>query len=352
MKKSNLIYLLSLCLFISSCSDDDPATIEPPKGDFENGYFVTNEGPFQNGSGTLTFVNDDGSVSQNVYKTVNGEDLGNIVNSMYIEGDKAYIVVNNSHKIVVADRYTMEKITVIEGDGINNPRYFVANNGRGYVSNWGDPFNTSDDFIAVIDLNSNTVVDVVSVGEGPEKMIIEGSNLFVCLQGGYGINNQVFVMDTNQNSIKDFIVVGNVPNSITKDSNGKIWVLCGGSPSWTGSETSGSLYKIDPSNLQDEKFDFLLTEHPGLLNHDNGRIFYNLDGKVYQMNIEDSALPVDALNGLDGFYYSMEVNNGELYGTDAGDFASEGILKVFNVASGSQLETIATGIVPGNIVFP
>lgn len=351
MKKLNLIYLFTLFILISSCSDEDPAT-EVPKGDYESGYFVTNEGPFQNGSGTLTFVDDDGSISQNIYKTVNGEDLGNIVNSMCIAGDKAYIVVNNSHKIVVVDRYTMEKISVIEGNGINNPRYFVAKNGKGYLSNWGDPFDTLDDFITVIDLESDTVLDIVSVGEGPEKMVVDDSSLFVCLQGGYGVNNKVFVMDLNQNSIKTYIQVENVPNSITMDANGRVWVLCGGSPSWTGSESKGSLYSIDPSSFEKTSFDFAVTEHPGLLNHDNGKIYYNLNGKVYQMGIEDTALPTLALNGQDGFYYAMEVNNGELYGTDAGDFASEGTLKVFNVGSGSLLETIPTGIVPGNIVFP
>jgi hypothetical protein len=70
------------------------------------------------------------------------------------------------------------------------------------------------------------------------------------------------------------------------------------------------------------------------------------------MGVDDTSLPTSAINGLDGFYYAMEINNGELYGTDAGDFASEGTLKVFNVSSGSLLETIASGIVPGNIVFP
>lgn len=351
MKKLNLIYLFTLLLLISSCSDDDPAT-DVPQGDYESGYFVTNEGPFQNGSGTLTFVDDDGSISQNIYKTVNGEDLGNIVNSMYLEGDKAYIVVNNSHKIVVVDRYTMEKISVIEGNGINNPRYFVAKNGKGYVSNWGDPSNTTDDFIAVIDLESDTVLDIVSVDEGPEKMVVDGSSLFVCMQGGWGINNKVFVMDLNQNSDKTYIEVENVPNSITMDASGKVWVLCGGSPAWTGSESKGSLYRIDPSSFEKTNFDFALTDHPGLLNHDNDKLYYNLNGKIYQMNTEDTALPTAALDGLDGFYYAMEVNNGELYGTDAGDFASEGTLKVFNVSSGSLLETIPTGIVPGNIVFP
>ena len=82
MKKSNLILgsLFSI-LLITSCSDEtSPVDPERPIGDYENGYFVTNEGPFQNGSGSITFVGDDGVVAQNVYSTVNSEVLGNIVN--------------------------------------------------------------------------------------------------------------------------------------------------------------------------------------------------------------------------------------------------------------------------------
>jgi hypothetical protein len=129
MKKLNIIIVLIFLILFASCSEDDSSS--EPLGDYENGYFVTNEGPFQNGSGSLTFIGDDGKVSQQVYKTVNSEDLGNIVNSMYVEGDRAYIVVNNSHKIVVVNSFTMEKITTIEGDDINNPRYFVAFVGMG-----------------------------------------------------------------------------------------------------------------------------------------------------------------------------------------------------------------------------
>ncbi len=55
---------------------------------------------------------------------------------------------------------------------------------------------------------------------------------------------------------------------------------------------------------------------------------------------------------MDGFYYSMAVRNGELYGTDAGDFASEGAVRVFNLNSGALLQTIEAGIIPGEVVFP
>lgn len=352
MKKSNLLLCFAfLAIFTSSCSDEngDP---QEPKGDYVNGYFVTNEGPFQNGTGTITFVENGGPVSQNVYKNVNGEDLGNIVNSMYFADDKGYIVVNNSNKIVVVNRFTMEKEAVIDGDDIHNPRHFIASNGKGYISNWGDPSNTEDDFITVVSLNDNSILATIPVGEGPERMLINSGNLFVCLQGGFGQNNKVVVINTDNDSVQEDLTVGDVPNSIVLDDNSDIWVLCQGKPSFTGDETNGSLFKIESGSNTLSSFDFTTIQHPTLLNYESDDLYYNLDGKVYRFGIDESDLPADAIEGLDGYYYAMAINNGQLYATDAGDYASEGTLKVFNLVSGDLLQTISTGIIPGQVVFP
>ena len=347
--KSTVFFLM--LFFAFSCSDDS-TTETTPLGDYENGYFITNEGPFQNGTGTITFVGDDGVVSQNVYKTVNGEDLGNIVNSMYIYDDTGYIVVNNSHRVVVVNRYTMEKLATIEGSDILNPRHFTVANDTGYVSNWGDPFDTTDDYVAVVDLNTNTVISKISVGEGPERMISNESEVFVALQGGYGQNNMVVLIDTATGQIKDNITVGDVPNSLAFDDAGDVLVLCGGAPAFTGSETAGSLYTIDTSDFSTSFLEFQSKQHPNLLNYDGGLAFYLLGGKVYQTDSSSESLPTEAVNGLDGFYYGMTVKNRILYGTDAGDFASEGTVKRYNVISGDLLETIPAGVVPGSVVVP
>ena len=340
--------LLIILIGFNSCSDDDSP--EKSKGNYEKGYFITNEGPFQSGSGTITFISDEGIASQNIYKNVNNEDLGNVVQSMSLNKNNTYIIVNNSNKIVVANRYTMEKITEISGNGIQNPRYLVSKNGVGYVSDWGDPFNPNDDFIAVIDLNSNEVTNTISVGEGPEKMTIKNDKLFINLKGGFGHNNKVAVLNLNNNELEN-IEVGYVPNSIESDKQGNVWVLCEGKPSWTNDETNGQLYKINTNNLNTTFYSFDLTDHPKLLNIEDNSIYYNLNGKVYEMNVNSNELPQNALNGLDGFYYTMKVEDGELFGTDAADFNSEGSLKVFNIISGNLVQTFQTGIIPGEIIF-
>ncbi len=348
MKQVKLLSILFLTLLLTySCNNDDG--VSAPLGDYENGYFITNEGPFSNGSGTLTFVDDDETITQNVYKTVNNEDLGNIVQSMTLYKDKAYIVANNSHKIVVANRYTMKKIEVIEGDDIKNPRYFVAKGNTGYISNWGDASDATDDYIAVIDLNSNAVIKKIPVGQGPEDMLVDGNTIYVNLQGGFSQNDKVEVISTANNTVSSTLTVGDVPNAIVKDSNGAIWVLCGGKPSFSGSETKGKLAKIVNGTVS--FLDFGDTEHPSNLSINGNKLYYNLNGKVYTMATTDTTLPTSEISGFDGFYYSMTAHDGKLYATDAGNFSSEGTLKVYNLSSNSLEKTIATGIIPGSVIF-
>ena len=47
----------------------------------------------------------------------------------------------------------------------------------------------------------------------------------------------------------------------------------------------------------------------------------------------------------------MIVDNGRLYGTDAGDFASNGTLLVYDLNAEMELTTLTVGIIPGGIYF-
>ena len=181
----NLIYLLIVFLFITSCSSDDE-TVPAPLGDYVNGILITNEGPFQNGTGTITYVsNDYTTIEQQVFNQVNSADLGSIVQSIGFNDEVAYLVVNNSNKIEVVNRYSFESIVSIT-DGLMNPRYFISSGTNGYVTNWGDPFDNTDDYIAVIDLLSQTITSTIPVAFGPEKLILINNVLYVAHQGGYG----------------------------------------------------------------------------------------------------------------------------------------------------------------------
>jgi YVTN family beta-propeller protein len=344
----SIAYLLIFNFLFTSCTQDDDDIIFP-LGDYEYGFLITNEGPFQNGTGTISFVSDDyATVESQIFNQVNSSDLGSIVQSIGFNDDNAYVVVNNSHKIEVVNRYSFESIASIT-EGLNNPRYFVSSGSNGYVSNWGDPFDNNDDFIAVIDLSTNTVTSTISVAFGPEKLVIANNDLYVSHQGGYGQNNILSVIDVSANMLESTIEVGDVPNSIVVFNN-DIWVLCGGNPAFTGNETNGRLVKIETSdNTVIQNFDFLTTNHPTSLTIYESNLIYNLDGEVFSKEENSSSLPTTSI--ITGSFYTMTTNDGKLYATDAGDFASNGTLRIFDLSTNSEIITIETGIIPGGVYF-
>lgn len=345
--KRSLLIALSTLFFVACSSDDDNQPVYEPAA-YENGVLVTNEGPFMNGSGSITYIsNDYATVSQNIYRTVNGTELGNIVQSMGFNNENAYIVVNNSNKIMVANRYSFEAIDSIT-TGLVNPRFFESVDGnKGYVTNWGDPNDNSDDYVAVVDLRTNEISANISVAFGPEKMISHNNKVYVAHQGGYGQNNLISVISGT--SVESTITVGDVPNSmVVKDNN--LYVLCGGMPSYAGTETAGSLVKIDLSSGQvSETFAFETTQHPSNLTIDGDNLLYSLDGKVYKVNISSVTLPGTEI--IDGYFYALQANDGKLYATDAGDFASKGSLYIYDLSTNQQIQDFQTGIVPGGIYF-
>lgn len=346
-----LTYLLVATFLFVSCSSDDDAIDSPPLplGDYETGFFVANEGPFGTGTGTITFVaNDFSSVSQSIYNTVNSSDIGNVVNSMGFYAESAYIVANNSHLVQVVNRYTFESEATIT-DGLDNPRNFVAVGDKGYITNWGDAFVETDDYIAVVDLLTNTVTETIALPLGPEKVIAVGTNLYVAHQGAYGQNNLISVIDTTTDTVSTTITVGDVPNSMVLIGS-DLWVLCGGAPSYATVETAGSLVKVSTAtNTVSATMTFEVTEHPSLLTSEGSDLYYTLNGEVYTMDVAAATLPTTSI--ISGFFYGMTAHNGKLYATDAGDYASDGTLKVYDLATQVEEQSITVGIIPGGIYF-
>lgn len=350
MKIRNVFFPLLIIGLSWSCSNDDEE-IQEPMGDYANGILVSNEGPFSNGTGTVTFISEDLSVVNNgIYKMTNDEDLGNVVQSIGFTENEAFIVANVSNKINVVNRYTFEKIASIT-DGLNNPRYFIEANGKGYVTNWGDTADETDDFVAIINLESYTVEGTISVVLGPEAILAKDNTVYVAHQGAWGQNNKVSVINTTSNELIKTLTVGDVPNSMQLDASGNLWVLASGKPAYTGDETAGVLTKINTgTNEVDDSYQFETTQHPSSLNLDAGILYYRLGDTVFEQSLSASSLNMETV--LEGVsFYTMVVNNGRLYGTDAGDYASNGTLTVYDLNTELTIKALTVGIIPGGIYF-
>ncbi|TVZ51027.1 DUF5074 domain-containing protein [Dokdonia sp. Hel_I_53] len=346
--KLKILFITITALLIYSCENDDIPDFEP-LGDYQYGLLITNQGPFNNGFGSVSYVDPNLSEAENtIFQNVNEDNLGNVINAIGFYENKAYVVANVSNRITVVDRFTFTEMGRIE-DGLNNPRFFQAVNGKGYVSNWGDPNNPSDDYIAVIDLDTNEIIKEITVSEGPEKIARAGSVVYVLHQGGYNVNNEVSVIDTLSDEIISTLSIGDVPNSYDFDAQGNLWILSGGAPSYTGEETNGSISVISTtSNEVSETFNFDTTVHPSALNIENGNVYYYNNGEVYEGNSFDFEVPTESiLSGLN--FFNMKVSGNAILGVDAGDFNSNGELVIYNLSSLRIFNTIELGVIPDQI---
>ncbi|GGD23698.1 YncE family protein [Hyunsoonleella pacifica] len=352
MKLNKLLVLtFSIGLFFTSCTNDDDNTPVLPRGDYENGLLISHEGNFGMGNASVSFVSFDlNTAEHNIFNNVNSELLGDTAQSIAFNGDLAYIVLNVSNKIEIVNRYTFESVTTIN-TGLNNPRFIAFLDGKGYVTNWGDGSNATDDYVAVIDLNTNTLeASTIAVEEGPEEVIVAGSSVYVAHQGGFSQNNKITVINGATNTVSTTITVGDVPNSLQLDNSGNLWVLCGGKPSWTGDETGGQLFKVSTADNTVTSIDFAETEHPNFLSFDDGNLYYYLAGSIYEMGSTSTTLPANA-EITDLSFYNMTVNDGVLYGVDAKDFTSEGALTSYDLSTNAEVNSVTVNIIPGGIYF-
>ncbi|WP_452229430.1 DUF5074 domain-containing protein [Lacinutrix sp. MEBiC02404] len=317
---------------------------------FGNGVFILNEGNLGTDTASVSFLNNSGTLENNIFTSQNtGQNLGQVGQGMGFDGNNAYIVSNGSSEINVVNHYTFAHIATVT-TGINNPRHIVFNKGFGYITNWGDPGVTTDDYVAVMDLSTNTIVSTISVAEGPERIVKKNNQLFVAHQGGYGFGSSVSVINLADNTVSQ-ITVGDVPNSILADDD-YLYVLCGGKPAWTGDETLAKLYRIDLTDFSVMTVsDFATGEHPNFLQVDNGKAYYVLNNNIYNFDFSASLPTTEFINTSAqnvALSYGLSLIDDVFYLADAIDYVSNGKIRTYNL-SGVYQNEYTVGIIPNGV---
>lgn len=341
--------LLLTSLIFQSCKKDDKNVVTPPTG---SGVYVVNEGTFFSGNGELSFISSsNGTVTNNIFQSVNGFAAGDIAQSFHIHQDKGYLVMNNSQKIEVVQLPGVTSIATITG--FSGPRYMVSAGNRGYVTDWNSKS------VKMIDLDQHAIISSIDVGTLPEQLLLSGDKLFVPNSG----DSTVSIIDLNTWSVLATITVGLGPHSIQKDDHGRIWVLCSGStgPDYIGGtadDAAGSLWRINANSFATE---LVLSmgqfEHPiKLQTNATGTMLYFLNGldgyngAIYSMNADDLVLPSSP--SITGSFYGIGIdpNNGNIWGAVAPSFTQNGYVLRYDL-NGIRVDSLGVGIGPNGFAF-
>jgi len=315
--------------------------------------YITNEGNFGTGNGSLSVYDKaSNSVVNDMFSTVNGALLGDVVQSIEYFDGKGYICVNGSSKVEVIDG----NATYISTITVASPRYIKqVNSAKAYVTDWGI------NGVQVIDLSTNTVTSTIACGTGPEGLAISNGFAYVCNVGGWGLDSTVTIINTTTDAVEVTLTVGDKPNSAVVDANGNVWVLTGGYTEYDANwnvinETQGVLAMINTTtNTIDASFTFPIGNHPEdlVINGAGDKLYYSAGSwskAVYEFGINDIQLATIPIINKSFYGLGYDPISNEIYGSDAVDFTQQGW--VFRYATtGAVVDSFQVGIIPGGFAF-
>lgn len=163
-----------------------------------DGVLILNQGAPRLENGSLTWISPEGTVEQNVYRTVNGSAVGNTSQDLYMRNGKIYIMSNNTEvpdlgnsepgdgTIVVVDAQTLRREKVFRFDEL------MFHKPEGSLETVDMlPLNTPLENLAVIDEHNLFLAE----GQGMFRLDTETGELHL-VEGGYHFGNQGQTIET------------------------------------------------------------------------------------------------------------------------------------------------------------
>ncbi|MCS4434146.1 YncE family protein [Aquiflexum gelatinilyticum] len=183
MKNSRfLLPLVWLTIFASSCTTNTTDPVDLPKGEFEDGVLIMNEGAFGVNDGEVFHYGPaTGVIKENIFRTKNSRPFGGLIQDMVEAEGRLYLVANTGKvEIVIPKDFSLVGGVSL---GLDNSRSLVSVNQRLFISDWGPydgDFNNPDSYIAVVnDLNGGPIAKKIPVSSRPEGMIVAGNFIYV-----------------------------------------------------------------------------------------------------------------------------------------------------------------------------
>ncbi len=347
-----LFLLIIPLVLLSGCIQDPHPAADKNKVSLR-GAFILNEGNFGKSNSSLSFYDfEKNTVQNNIFKNINGRNLGDIAQSMTIIDTLGFILVGNSGKIEVISINTWKSVATINLLPGSSPRNLAdGGNGKLYLTDlWRN-------VVTVLDKSTYKEETIIPVGSSPDEILVHKGKAYVA-NGGYGFSNTLSVIDLALDKVVKTVKVGDYPSYLSLDKRDRLHVLCQGRwPAWndtTDHGTDGGVYILDTAT--DQVLDSLkISGNAFELAYDGEQTGYFIKGLMVG-NIAaystGSAYKITSDSLFNGLYYALEADpvTGEVFALDAKDFTQNGTLRIFD-EGGALLETHEVGLIPGALTF-
>lgn len=346
MKLNKILHFLfafTLLVGIVSCSSD---STEEQEIFYGNGYLIANEGAYGKPEGDVTFVTADLNLKQdNVFSLNNGgAKLGDVLQTIAFKGENAYLLLNNSNKIQIVNRFNFKAAGEITAE-LNSPRYLAFANNNIYVTN--DKYNGAK-FVSIYKASDLSFIKKITFTDAAERIVEAGNNIFV-QNASFGFGNKITYINTSTNEAQSTI---NLPNgNINKiiSSNQNVYAIA--------AETTDSyIYQISNTGAITKTTTLAGIANATNLEISNGKFYFSSGKNVYAMDMSATTAPTTPLftvaNGVDNFspLYGFSVINDKIFTSDSNGFTQASKIVVYST-TGAIIRSFTAGI-GSNSVYP
>ncbi len=345
----SLIKTLAIAIavgFFYSCSNDDGPT---PLGAYENGVIIVNEGNFLEGDASISFYSSGTEAELNVFESVNNLALGDVAQSAYAYDTLLFVVVNNSNKIEVVHRYTMESLYTIDAA---LPRYITVANGKGYLTEWVS--FTEQGRLSIVDLATGDIDGSITVGFGAEYVVVDGTTAYV----SNTFENTISEIDLNTNTVAATLTLpAPAPAQMVLDVNGDLWVSCkGGFDANFEPTNDGLLIQIDLTNITSKGAIEFGTNISGKLaiNGGGNLVYFYAGNAVFGLDVNSTETTIEPLivnQSFTSIYgIGIDPSSGDIFIADSKNFIQDGEVYQYG-ANGSLISSFDVGRGPNGFAF-
>jgi hypothetical protein len=213
MKTKRLLLALGLCAALYSCDNPSKDDVTP----ISSGTYILNNGNWGSNDANIGIYNpSDKTFASDAFKTVNGQNLGDLGQDITSLGDEVYIAVNGSQTIFVTDTDLKIRQQInADKDGTRlSPKYLATYGNKVYVTYY-------EGYLG--EISSDSSVRLCPVGPNPEGVAVAGGNLYVANSGGMAYpayNNTVSVVSASSFAETATIEVSVNPVKVEASSDG------------------------------------------------------------------------------------------------------------------------------------
>lgn len=359
-----LIFIL-IGVLISSCVQDPIQKLDNDVWIDSKSAIIICEGlyGYNNASATI-FSMSTGKVNQQIFKQVNGFDLGDIANSSIILENSLYVIVSTSRVLYKISLKNFKVQQVLSFPANTYPRQIISNDGYFFVS---DAYTNK---VYKIKQSNLEIANSIVVGAQPEGMCVLDNYLYVVNSGWGDINsshseaNTIYKINLGDLQIIQKVKTFPNPVEIIADSiNKKIYVTYYNLPSQKDSTGGIVEYDWDLNIINHVKGNFLKTKilsNQKLLslidnNPANGK---NSNPGLALIDINENSVKTIISNNIKvEFWYNFlfDPDNQQIWICNAMDFQSNGKIEIYNTnflfTKMELLKSFYTGLNPNQILL-